>query len=180
MSDCFDHEMDAFDSLERCREEGSVTYDNDCNITIELQDHCEGYECPEIDEDDDSHEDYSPDVEIEKQSDSYWTRFGDPEQSSSFYGDWDGKYLIFSKDRKALLDIAVSEIKEYGFKDAKVSLKPNNEDYVLCLYWRDDERGYELMSRYGENKNLKYRWWKSNADTRSGKYSNQHKRGRRR
>lgn len=178
MSDCFDHELDALESMERAWEEGySITYDDECNMTVEM----EGSD-PEltdvkvgmyadIDEDDDRPEDFTPNVQVEKNTDAYWTRFGDPEQSSSFYGDWDGKYLFFSDNRQLLLSIAVDEIKEWGFKDAKVSIKPNKSDYVLCLYWRDDERGYELMNRHGHNSELRYRWWKSNADTRAGKYS---------
>ena len=168
MSDCFDHEGDAWDSLERCQEEGIVTFDHDCNNKIIIGEYYY------IDENDDTQEDYDSEVEVEVARDLYWTRLGNPEQSSSYEGDWDGKYLFFSPDRELLLNIAISEISEYGFKDAKVSINPKNNEHVLCLYWRDDERGYELMSRHGDNKDIKYRWWKSNADTRLGKYSKQY------
>jgi len=126
-------------------------------------------------EEDEKPSEYSPAIDVNETHDHYWIRFGNPEQSSSFYGDWEGKYLFFSDNQEKLIDIAKHEIKEFGFKDAKVSIKPNNRDYVLCLYWNCDERGYELMTRYGNIDGVKYRWWKSNEDTRNGKYSKQHK-----
>lgn len=179
MSDCFDHDTDAWESLEQCMDENIVTFKNDGTIIIEQGEYenIEQGEYADIDADDESPEEYSADVEIKENTDSYWIRFGNPTQSSSFDGDWDGKYLLFSSDQGELIRIARHEISEYGFMDAKVSTRPNNNDYVLCLYWRSDERGYELMSRYCENKKIKYRWWKSNADTRAGKYSDKYKQG---
>jgi hypothetical protein len=122
-------------------------------------------------------EDLTPDIPIHE--DDYWVRFGDPIQSSSFTGDYAGKYLFFSADKSLLMDIAETEIIEHGFECAKVSQEPRNADYVLCLYWEASDRSAELACRYTGRPHVKYRWWKSNADTRKGKYSNQHKRRRR-
>ena len=103
--------------------------------------------------------------------DNYWIRFGKREQSSSFSGTLAGKYLIFSKNQKLLLDICETEIKQHRFEVAKVSVIPRHNEYVCCLYWDSDERKFELAQRYKNNPELKYRYWKSNADTRAGKYS---------
>lgn len=116
-------------------------------------------------------------AKIPKCSDDYWIRFGDPGESSSFTGSQGGKYLFFSKYQNALLAMAEYEIWEHGFECAKVSKEARQDDYVLCLYWEDDQRKQELLERYGGRDDIKYRWWKSNADTRAGKYSDQHKRG---
>ena len=88
-----------------------------------------------------------------------------------------GKYLFFSKDRQLLLDIARAEIDESGFRIAKVSTSANGGDFVLCLYWTDDERKWELAEKYGKSKTVKYRYWKSDEDTRNGVYSEQFKKG---
>ena len=85
-----------------------------------------------------------------------------------------GKYLFFSKNKERLLEIAQNEILEYDFHVAKVnnSLLGSNTDYVLCLYYHDDSRKYELAERYGDKfSDTKYRYWKSDEDTLKGKYS---------
>jgi len=102
--------------------------------------------------------------------DKFWIRLGEPTQSSSFTGNLEGKYLFFSSDRDKLLNIAKYEISIHGFDIAKVSVNPNSNEYVLCLYWMNNERKFELATRY-KNSDVKYRYWKSNADTRAGKYS---------
>lgn len=82
-----------------------------------------------------------------------------------------GKYLFFSEDRALLISIACFEIREHGFKAAKVSRHPKN-DYVLCLYWTGNDRKQELAKRYRHReKEVRYRYWKSDADTRAGIYS---------
>ena len=85
-----------------------------------------------------------------------------------------GKYLFFSEDRELLLKIARTEIRENGFKVAKVSRKAAKTDHVLCLYWVDNSRKRELAGRYRHREEeVRYRYWKSDADTRAGIYSNQ-------
>ena len=109
------------------------------------------------------------------QQDKYWIRFGDPAQSSSFTGCLAGKYLFFCTNQNTLLKLCEYEITNHNFNVAKVSTNPNNEEYVCCIYWTDDKRKYELANRYKHRKDIKYRYWKSNEDTRSNKYSQQFK-----
>jgi hypothetical protein len=105
------------------------------------------------------------------QKDDWWIRFNDPKQSSSYTGTQIGKYLFFCKDQKTLLHLCTYEITEHGFIYAKVSTTAANGDYVCCLYWKDASRKYELAKRYKSRQDIKYRYWKSNADTLAGKYS---------
>lgn len=101
----------------------------------------------------------------------YWIRFGNPKESSSHTGNQGGKYLFFCESQKALLDICRYEIENHGFEFAKVSTNARDKDYVCCLYWKDDSRKHELAERYKKRRDIKYRYWKSNKDTRAGKYS---------
>jgi len=85
-----------------------------------------------------------------------------------------GKYLFFSKYKERLVEIAKNEILEHDFHVAKVnnSLLGSNTEYVLCLYYHDDSRKYELAERYRErDSDIKYRYWKTDEDTLKGKYS---------
>ena len=112
-------------------------------------------------------------MKIRITKDNFWIRFGDKYQTSSFTSGFSGKYLIFSKNQRLLLNICKDEIKNHVFEAAKVSVSPRNQEYVCCLYWHDDKRKHELAKRHGANSKLKYRYWKSNADTRAGIYSKQ-------
>ena len=84
-----------------------------------------------------------------------------------------GKYLFFSKERALLKGIAVEELENNGFHLAKIPLEGKNlsEEFILCLYYKNDSRKQELRSKYQSNKNIKYRYWKSDEDTENGKYS---------
>ncbi len=85
-----------------------------------------------------------------------------------------GKYLFFSEIQDRLIEIAKNEIRNFGFHRAKVNsrLLGSNTDYVLCLYYQDDGRKYELADRHSEQySDTKYRYWKSDKDTLKGKYS---------
>jgi hypothetical protein len=85
-----------------------------------------------------------------------------------------GKYLFFSENKERLLELAKNEILDHDFHVAKVnnSLLGSNTEYVLCLYYHDDSRKYELAERYRERySDTKYRYWKSDEDTIKGKYS---------
>ncbi|MGW8956772.1 hypothetical protein [Paenibacillus sp. NPDC055715] len=79
-----------------------------------------------------------------------------------------GKYLFFSNDKDSLIEIAKKEINHNWFYWAKVATEPltSSSGYVLCLYWHNDSRLNELKERYHD----KIRW-KSDEDTRNGKYS---------
>src|SRR5437016_813213 len=82
-----------------------------------------------------------------------------------------GKYLFFSPNRKGLVTIALGEIGSGTFHLAKTQMrgeqKKYGEDYVLCLYYRDDSRKRELADRYRHREDVRYRYWKSDEATRS-------------
>jgi len=84
-----------------------------------------------------------------------------------------GKYLFFHEDPVILEKVARNEISNGGFDVAKINNKlvGNSTEHVLCLYYRDDSRKYELAKKYQENNGIKYRYWKSDEDTLKGKYS---------
>jgi len=84
-----------------------------------------------------------------------------------------GKYLFFSDDKNKLIEIAVNEIENHGFHHAKVNNKllEGQTEYVLCLYYKDDSRKQELAERNKQEYEVKYRYWKSDFDTLTGKYS---------
>jgi hypothetical protein len=109
------------------------------------------------------------------QDNPYWEYYGDYPD-----GIITGKFLFFSEDRDLLIDILHAEIDIHGFFVGKVSKDQNNGrigDHVLCLYSTSNQRGRELSNRYKALDTVKYRWWKSNADTAAGKYSEQFKKG---
>jgi hypothetical protein len=61
-----------------------------------------------------------------------------------------------------------------GFHQAKTHMAgvtPPTGEYVLCLYYKDDSRKDELATKYRNRSELKYRYWKSDEDTLTGKYS---------
>ena len=84
-----------------------------------------------------------------------------------------GKYLFFSEDRDKLEKIAKDELETNGFSYAKVPAKGENVgvEYVLCLYYKDDSRKFELADKYRDDGGVRYRYWKSDRDTLDGKYS---------
>lgn len=86
-----------------------------------------------------------------------------------------GKYLFFSKDKDRLIEIAQDEIMLHGFHRAKVNaeLLGENSEHVMCLYYRDDSRKDELAGRAKSEHQVKFRYWKSDADTRGGRYSDE-------
>jgi hypothetical protein len=87
-----------------------------------------------------------------------------------------GKYLFFSLNRDLLIEIAINELENNGFHYAKTpmsGINPASGEYVLCLYYKNDSRKYELDEKYRGKSELKYRYWKSDGDTLAGKYSKQ-------
>ena len=82
-----------------------------------------------------------------------------------------GKYLFFSSDKKTLIKLAKKILVKYDLPDAKISTTPGSgSDYVLCVYDLSPRLKYELK-QYADEKKVKYRYWKSDADTLAGKYS---------
>lgn len=102
--------------------------------------------------------------------DGYWERF---ERNEPPPYEITGKYLFFSTEREVLVQIAVGALERGGFHRAKIQMEGKNfsADYVLCLYYKDDSRKGELARRYRSQQNVRYRYWKSDEDTRRGKYS---------
>jgi len=84
-----------------------------------------------------------------------------------------GKYLFFSEDQDKLIEIATNEIENHGFHSAKVNMRllKGQTEYVLCLYYKDDCRKYELAERNKQEYGVKYRYWKSDMATLQGQYS---------
>jgi len=87
-----------------------------------------------------------------------------------------GKYLFYAPGVTTVIRLAIAEIRHRGFHHAKVApfLIRRATDHVLCLYYANDSRKHELRERYGDDSpSLRYRYWKSDADTLDGKYSKQ-------
>ena len=102
--------------------------------------------------------------------DGYWNWFfGDKEPDYQITG----KYLFFCDDKNKLIKIAKNEIENHDFYEAKINEKllEDQTDYVLCLYYKDDSRKYELAERNKSKYNVKYRYWKSDEATLKGEYS---------
>ena len=61
----------------------------------------------------------------------------------------------------------------HGFHHAKVNeiLLEGQTEHVLCLYYKDNSRKDEIAERNREEYGVKYRYWKTDADTHAGKYS---------
>lgn len=87
-----------------------------------------------------------------------------------------GKYQFFSDDRNKLVEIAKKVLLEFHLFNAKIS-KTKRETtkgfgYGLFVYDYKPRYKYE-MKKYADEINLKYRYWKSDADTLKGSYSEQ-------
>ena len=107
--------------------------------------------------------------------DGYWEWFDRSDIQTVPY-EITGKYLFFSLKRDLLVEIAINELEHGGFHRAKTHMAgvtPPSGEYVLCLYYKDDSRKHEMAYKYGNRSELKYRYWKNDADTLSGKYSKQ-------
>ncbi len=104
--------------------------------------------------------------------DGYWIHLSTGEKPPY---DIVGKYLFFSDNKDRLIEIARNEILNHGFHRAKVNaeLLGNNQEHVLCLYYRDDSRKGELAERAKNEYQVKFRYWKLNASTRDGRYSSE-------
>ncbi len=108
---------------------------------------------------------------VKSRCDGYWEWF---ERTEPPPYEITGKYLFFSANRDLLVRIAIEELETGGFHLAKTQMtgiKPPSDEYVLCLYYEDDSRKHELGTKYRGRQDLKYRYWKSDQDTRQGKYS---------
>ncbi len=107
---------------------------------------------------------------VQRHCDGYWEWFFTTKEPPYKIT---GKYLFFSTDRGLLVRIAVDELQSGIFHKAKIPMdgKKPSEEYVLCLYYEDDRRKRELAAKYRSREGLKYRFWKSDAATLRGEYS---------
>lgn len=78
-----------------------------------------------------------------------------------------GKYLFFCSDNRKLFDIAVNEIMNHGFIKAQLVMRLDKgfNEYVLFLHYHDDSRSHELFMRNKKEHHVKFRGWKSYAET---------------
>ncbi len=107
--------------------------------------------------------------------DGYWEWFERSDMPVIPY-EITGKYLFFSLNRELLIEIAINELANNGFHQAKTPMSgitPVSGEYVLCLYYKNDSRKHELAEKYRGWSESKYRYWKSDSDTIAGKYSKQ-------
>lgn len=86
-----------------------------------------------------------------------------------------GKYLFFSEHKEELDRVAIEELENGGFSHAKINTDEHKKgkDYILCLYYGDDSRKFELAEKYKDNNKIQYRYWKSDEATLKGIYSTQ-------
>lgn len=102
----------------------------------------------------------------------FWYTAGSPK------GDETGKYLFFAPKRDDLIALGQVLLRDHGFNVARVSAAAKGGSHVLCVYWSDDQRKFELADLMDEwdleaEQGVAYRYWKSDEDTRAGKYSPQ-------
>lgn len=88
-----------------------------------------------------------------------------------------GKYLFFSDDKEELKRLAKEILSNYNLYSAKVPKsdepKPSSGfGFVLCVYDSKSRFKSELR-QFADEEKIKYRYWKSDADTLRGKYSKQ-------
>lgn len=109
----------------------------------------------------------------------WWQYFTRIDETPEDHAQITGKYLFFSPFREVLLGVVKDELELGGFFHAKINteqgrVNKNSKDFVLCLYYFDDSRKYELATKYrGWHPNLYYRYWKSDAATQAGIYSDE-------
>jgi len=84
------------------------------------------------------------------------------EAKKSYHGTI-GKYLFFSENREKLLKLGKKILKENNLSFAKISNKPRDKSYVLCVY--DYEPRFKYEFKKYETKECHYRYWKSDEQT---------------
>jgi hypothetical protein len=67
-----------------------------------------------------------------------------------------GKYLFFSESKEELEKIAIEELENGGFFHAKINTDKHKKgkEFVLCLYYSDDSRKFELADKYKGNQKI--------------------------
>ena len=115
---------------------------------------------------------HSAGTAIRRRSDSRWEWFSSTEEPPYEIA---GKYLFFSADRELLVNIAIKELQSGQFHLAKIPIVGQNvaDEYVLCLYYRDESKQHDLAAKYRAEASMSYRYWKTDEATRRGEYSDQ-------
>lgn len=91
----------------------------------------------------------------------------------------DGKFLLFAPDEaRALEDVVLDEFRRRPYEMAKLPTIPGKrEDWVLCLYQKDDRYWSDVRDAHHEPPRVRFRGYKTNAATRRGEYSDRFENG---
>lgn len=97
------------------------------------------------------------------------------EITKPFHGSM-GKYQFFSDDKETLIQLAKEILIKYKLFNAKVPLsntpRKTNKGFGFGLFIYDSKPKFKIELRnYSDEKNIRYRYWKSDDDTLKGKYS---------
>lgn len=101
-------------------------------------------------------------------SKDWWLYFWEESESK-------GKYLFFSQDPFELLSLWMEIVAKYPWLTSwKVSEPIWNDDCVLCVFskYKNPQYDKEFREDLKDEKDIRYRWWKSHKDTLDGKYYN--------
>lgn len=91
-----------------------------------------------------------------------------------FFTNIKGKYLFFSEERGKLIELGKKLLEKFNLHLARVPDDKNKvgNKWVLCVY--DESPRFEKeMTKY-QTKGIFYSKWKSDEDTKKGKYSKKH------
>lgn len=96
------------------------------------------------------------------------------EKSTQNKSEIKGKYMFFADDKQQLIDLAKKLLEKYDLIRAKTPIgnTPNKNKgfgFVLCVY--DTINRYCDELKEYETSDISFRYWKSDSDTRRGKYS---------
>ena len=88
-----------------------------------------------------------------------------------------GKYLFFTPETARELEkIIVEQLQQRPYRAAKIPTKPaKKEDWVLCLYQDDNRYWYDLREKYHNPPVIRFRGFKTDAQTRRNEYSDRFK-----
>lgn len=88
-----------------------------------------------------------------------------------------GKYLFFTPESAVELEkIVIEQLQQRPYTTAKIPTKPGRkEDWVLCLYQRDNRYWYDLREEYHNPPTVRFRGFKTNDQTRKNEYSERFK-----
>lgn len=108
-------------------------------------------------------------------SSGYDVEHDSPESDANTYDH--GKYLFFTPETAQELEkIVVEQFQQRPYQAAKIPTKLNKkEDWVLCLYQNDNRYWYDLRGEYHNPPTIRFRGFKTDAETRRNEYSEKFK-----